>query len=207
MPDGEIDKRKAVISITVFLVTMVLVLVRPFGWDIGFIAVSAALILVITGCVDGKKAMRDLPWSAVLVLGASLAMAKGFVSSGVGKVIISFLMKNFESVVTNPVALVTIFLITGFVLSQFMSNGSLVSMLAAIGVPLAMKIGCNPMPIALACVYGCSLAMATPVATTSITIVQVAGYRFKDYLRIGGITGLIGAVTAWVCLVVGYGLI
>jgi len=207
MPDGEIDKRKAVISITVFLVTMVLFMVRPFGWDIGFIAVSAALILVITGCVDGKKAMRDLPWSAVLVLGASLAMAKGFVSSGAGEVIISFLMKNFESVVTNPVALVTIFLITGFVLSQFMSNGSLVSMLAAIGVPLAMKIGCNPMPIALACVYGCSLAMATPVATTSITIVQVAGYRFKDYLRIGGLVGIIGAATAWVCLVFGYGLI
>ena len=207
MPDGEIDKRKAVISITVFLVTMVLFMVRPFGWDIGFIAVSAALILVITGCVDGKKAMRDLPWSAVLVLGASLAMAKGFVSSGAGEVIISFLMKNFESVVTNPVALVTIFLITGFVLSQFMSNGSLVSMLAAIGVPLAMKIGCNPMPIALACVYGCSLAMATPVATTSITIVQVAGYRFKDYLSIGGLVGIIGAATAWVCLVFGYGLI
>jgi len=100
-----------------------------------------------------------------------------------------------------------VFLFTGFILSQFMSNGSLVSMLTAIGVPIALQIGCDPIPVALACVYGCSLAMATPVATTSITIVQVAGYRFKDYLRIGGITGLIGAVTAWVCLVVGYGLI
>ena len=116
-------------------------------------------------------------------------------------------MNNFSRIVTNPVALVTIFLLTGFIMSQFMSNGSLVSMLTAIGVPIALQIGCDPIPVALACVYGCSLAMATPVATTSITIVQVAGYRFKDYLRIGGITGLIGAVTAWVCLVVGYGLI
>ena len=207
LPDGEIDKRKATISIVVFFVTMVLFMVRPFGWDLGLIAVTAALVLVITGCVDGKKTMRDMPWSAVLVLGASLSMAKGFVSSGAGEVIINFLMKNFESVVTNPVILVTIFLLTGFVLSQFMSNGSLVSMLSAIGVPLAMQIGCNPMPIALACVYGCSLAMATPVATTSITIVQVAGYRFKDYMRIGGLVGIIGAVTAWVCLVFGYGLI
>jgi len=207
LPDGEIDRRKAIISITVFLVCIILFMIRPFGWDIGLIAVTGALVLVMTGCVDGKKAMRDMQWSAVLVLGAALAMAKGFVSSGAGEVIINFLMKNFEKVVTNPVALVTIFLLTGFVLSQFMSNGSLVSMLAAIGIPLAMQIGCNPMPIALACVYGCSLAMATPVATTSITIVQVAGYRFKDYLRIGGLVGLIGAATAWVCLVFGYGLI
>lgn len=109
--------------------------------------------------------------------------------------------------VANPVVLVTVFLLTGFILSQFMSNGSLVSMLAAIGVPMAIEIGCNPMPVALACVYGCSLAMATPVATTTITMVQVAGYRFKDYFRIGGLVGLIGMVTTWLCLVFFYGLI
>lgn len=140
-------------------------------------------------------------------LGAALAMAKGFVSSGAGEKVIQFLMNNFSNIVINPVALVTIFLITGFVLSQFMSNGSLVSMLAAIGVPLALQIGCNPMPVALACVYGCSLAMATPVATTSITIVQVAGYRFKDYLRIGGIVGLIGVISSWLSIVLIYGLL
>ncbi len=207
MPDGEINKRNAIISITVFLISIVLFMVRPFGWDIGLIAVTAALILVVTGCVDGKKAMRDMQWSAILVLGAALAMAKGFVSSGAGEKVIKFLMNNFSGIVANPVALVTIFLLTGFILSQFMSNGSLVSMLAAIGVPLAIQIGCNPMPVALACVYGCSLAMATPVATTSITIVQVAGYRFKDYLRIGGLVGLIGAVSAWLSIVIIYGLI
>ena len=205
--DTAIDKRRAAISISVFVITMIMFIVRPFGWDIGFIAVSAALVLVITGCAHGEKAMRNMPWSAVLVLGGSLAMAKGFVNSGAGEVIVNLLVENFGSVVTNPVILVTLFLFTGFILSQFMSNGSLVSMLAAIGVPLALKIGCNPMPIALACVYGCSLAMATPVATTSITIVQVAGYRFKDYMRVGGLVGIIGAVTAWVCLVFGYGLI
>ena len=72
---------------------------------------------------------------------------------------------------------------------------------------MAMEVGCNPIPVALACVFGASLAMATPAATTTITMVQVAGYRFKDYLRIGGLTGLIGLTTAWIVLVFGYGLI
>ena len=88
-----------------------------------------------------------------------------------------------------------------------MSNGSLVSMLAAIGVPMAIEIGCNPMPVAMACVFGCSLAMATPVATTTITMVQVAGYRFKDYFRIGGLVGLISLVTVWFSILFIYGLI
>lgn len=207
MPEGKINKRNATISISVFLICVVLFIVNPFDWDIGLVAVTGAFILVATGCVDGKRAMRDMPWSAVIVLGAALAMAKGFVSSGAGNVVVNFLMDHFSAFMENTVILVGVFLFTGFILSQFMSNGSLVSMLTAIGVPIALQIGCDPMPVALACVYGCSLAMATPVATTSITIVQVAGYRFKDYMRIGGLTGLIGAVTAWVCLVVGYGLI
>jgi di/tricarboxylate transporter len=56
------------------------------------------------------------------------------------------------------------------------------------------------MPIAMACVFGASLAMATPAAPTSVTMVQVAGYRFKDYFRIGGLTGVIGLVTAWTAM-------
>ena len=109
--------------------------------------------------------------------------------------------------VTNPVLLVTVFLLTGYILSLFMSNGSLVSMLAAVGIPMAMEIGINPMPIAMACVFGASLAMATPAATTSVTMVQVAGYRFKDYYRIGGLTGVIGLITAWFAIIVSYGLL
>lgn len=48
--------------------------------------------------------------------------------------------------------------------------------------------------------------MATPVATTTITMVQVAGYRFKDYFRVGGLVGLIGVVTAWISIALLYGL-
>ncbi len=64
-------------------------------------------------------------------------------------------------------------------------------MLAAIAIPMAIDYQINPIPIAIACAVGANLAMATPVATTTITMVQVAGYRFKDYFRVGGLVGLI----------------
>ena len=44
----------------------------------------------------------------------------------------------------------------GWLLSQFMSNGSLVSMLAAIAVPLALHYGIDPIPVAIACAIGAS---------------------------------------------------
>lgn len=205
--DYPLDKKKAFISMTVFLVCIVLFILQPFGWELGLIAVAGAVILVVSGCVDGQHAMSNMQWSALVTLGAALAVAKGFVKSGVGELIMDWLMVTLGAWVANPIILVTVFLVAGFLLSQFMSNGSLVSMLAAIGIPMAIEIGCNPMPIAMACVFGCSLAMATPVATTTITMVQVAGYRFKDYFRIGGLVGLIGLATAWVSIILIYGLI
>ncbi len=207
LEDVPLDKRKAAISATVFVVCILLFIIQPFNWELGLIAIAGAVVLMMTGCVDGQRAMSNMQWSALVTLGAALAVAKGFVKSGVGEVVMNWLIRILGQGVANPIVLVTVFLLAGFLLSQFMSNGSLVSMLAAIGVPMAMEIGCNPMPVALACVYGCSLAMATPVATTTITMVQVAGYRFKDYFRVGGLVGIIGLVTAWVSLILIYGLI
>lgn len=207
MEDYPLNKKKAVVSLVVFLSCIILFIVQPYDWELGLIAVAGAMVLIVTGCVDGQHAMSNMQWSALVTLGAALAVAKGFVKSGVGELIMDWLMNTLGTWVANPIILVTVFLVSGFLLSQFMSNGSLVSMLAAIGVPMAIEIGCNPMPIAMACVFGCSLAMATPVATTTITMVQVAGYRFRDYFRIGGLVGLIGLVTAWAGIIVIYGLI
>ena len=201
-----LDKRRATISIAVFLGCIVLFIFQPFGWDLGLIAISGAMVLVATKCIDGKHALGNTPWHAIVTLGAALAIAKGFVASGAGAVIIDWLMSTLGEGVFNPVLLVTIFLLAGFILSMFMSNGSLVSMLSAISIPLAIEGGMDPAPVAMACVFGSSLAMATPVATSSITMVQVAGYRFKDYFRFGGLVGIIGLVTAWLSINLIYGL-
>lgn len=201
------DKRRAIISTSVFLICVVLFIVQPFDWDVGLIAVSGALVLVMTKCIDGKRALRNMQWSAIVTLGSALALATGFIKSGAGEIVINWLIKILGHHVENPLVLVTLFLVAGYVLSLFMANGSLVSMLAAVSVPLAIQTGCDPMPVALACVFGASLAMATPVASTSVTMVQVAGYRFKDYFRVGGAVGLIGLATTWVMLVVMYGLL
>lgn len=201
------NKKNAAISLTVFFTCIVLFIIQPFGWDLGLIAISGALILVIAKCVDGKKSLKNMFWSALITLGAALGLAKGFVNSGVGEIVINGLISLLGDWVTNPLILVTLFLLSGYLLSLFMSNGSLVAMLSSIAIPMAVEIGCNPMPLAMACVFGASLAMATPAATTSVTMVQVAGYRFKDYLRIGGLTGIIGLVTTWIAIVLIYDLI
>ncbi|MBR2002044.1 MAG: anion permease, partial [Firmicutes bacterium] len=169
-----LDKRKATISLTVFFTCIILFIVQPFDWDVGLISVTGCVVLIAAKCIDGKKALRNMQWSALITLGAALAIANGFVKSGAGEVIINWLIRILGDHVTNPIVLITIFLLAGYGLSLFMANGSLVSMLSAIAVPMALDAGIDPTPVALSCVFGASLAMATPVASTSITMVEVA---------------------------------
>lgn len=201
-----LNKRNAIISLTVFVIAVILFITQPFGWDLGLVAIAGATIVIALGCVDGKTELRNMMWPAIITLGAALAIADGFVQSGAGDVVIDFLVSTFGAAMTNGRVMVALFLLAGWLISMFMSNGSLVSMLASIAIPMAVEYGINPIPIAIACVMGSNLAMATPVATTTITMVQVAGYRFKDYFRVGGLVGLIGIVTAWASIVVIYGL-
>jgi di/tricarboxylate transporter len=201
-----VNKKHGIISICVFLLCVVGFIVRPFEWDLGQIACAGAVIVMLTGCVDTRKELRNMMWPALITLGAALAIAQGFVVTGAGQVIIDWLIDTFGPLMTDPKVMVAVFLVAGWVISNFMSNGSLVSMLAAVAVPMAIGAGVNPTPVAIACAIGASMAFATPVATTTITMVQVAGYRFKDYFRIGGVVGAVGVTVAWLAIVSIYGL-
>lgn len=51
-------------------------------------------------------------------------------------------------------------------------------------------------PLVLSASSGIKVALATPVSVTPMTMIGVAGYRFKDYLRMGGLVNVISlAVT------------
>ena len=201
-----VDRKHGIIAICVFLVCVVLFIVRPFGWDLGLIACAGAVVVILTGCVNGMDELRNMMWPALITLGAALGIANGFVKSGAGEVVIDFLIRTFGPGMSNPKVMVAIFLTAGWIISNFMSNGSLVSMLASVAVPMAISFGHDPTPVAIACAIGASLAFATPVATTTVTMVQVAGYRFKDYFRVGGMVGFIGVITAWTAIVLIYGI-
>ena len=51
---------------------MVGFIVRPFEWDLGQIACAGAVIVMLTGCVDTRKELRNMMWPALITLGAAL---------------------------------------------------------------------------------------------------------------------------------------
>lgn len=75
-----------------------------------------------------------------------------------------------------------------------MSDNATVAVLIPITISLAQTLGVSPIPMVLACASGIKVAVATPVSVAPMTMIQVPGYRFKDYLRIGGLVNVVSLV-------------
>ena len=75
MENYPLNKKKAIISSLVFIGCIILFITQPFGWKLGMISVAGAMVLIVTGCVAGQYAMSNMQWSALVTLGAALAVA------------------------------------------------------------------------------------------------------------------------------------
>jgi len=191
-------------TITLIIIAATCVLYIIDQLPVALVTVLGMLAMVFSGATTSRTAFSNFGSTPVLLTFGMIVIINAIVDSGA--------IVQFEHVLRRmtrrgeKLFLVLVFLLAGWLISMFMSNGSLVSMPASIAVPMAVEYGINPIPIAIACVMGSNLAMATPVATTTITMVQVAGYRFKDYFRLGGLVGVIGVITAWTAIVMLYGV-
>jgi di/tricarboxylate transporter len=55
-------------------------------------------------------------------------------------------------------------------------------------------------------VLGCNIAFATPISSPPITLTLVGGYRFNDYIKVGGILTVLAASLTAMAVPMLYGL-
>ena len=83
------------------------------------------------GCKDLKKALRDLDWNTLVILGAAQGFAKGLDVSGGGKIIANFVVNIFGGADASVYAILIAGVIVSTVLTNFMSNTAVLAMMEA----------------------------------------------------------------------------
>ena len=154
-------------------------------WNVGIIALVGSAVLMTTGCVNFKKAMRNLDWNTLVILSAAQGFAKGLDVSGGGKIIANFILEMAGGRDASAYVLLVVGIVLSSVLTNFMSNTAVVAMLAPIFIPLAFALKVSPTTFVIGIVIGASTALATPIGTPAVTQTLVAGYRWNDYIKIG----------------------
>ena len=107
--------------------------------------------------------------------------------SGGGKVIAEFILNLFGGESASTAVLMAAGVIVTTILTNFMSNTALAAMMTPIYIEIALQLGISPIPFVIAIgAVATNLACATPVGTPACTQTLPAGYKYMDYVKIGG---------------------
>ena len=153
-------------------------------------ALSAALLCIMTGCRGMGDIRREMNWETVVLLASCLGLAEALTVSGAGD-LIGRLVASALGEVHSPWAIFAVIVALTLLLSQFITNSTAIIVVLPIGLSLCGAYGFNHMPFCVGVTLAASIACCTPLAAAQITMTQVAGYEFLDYLKYCGIPSLI----------------
>ncbi|TMU54445.1 SLC13 family permease [Flagellimonas algicola] len=148
-------------------------------------ALACAGIMMLTGCVPISKAYKGISWTSVVMIAAMIPMGLALQKTGVAQMAANSLVDLLGSI--HPTALLAgIFLLTT-TFSQTINNSATAVLMAPIAIMASTTLGVSPKPFMIAVAISASTAFLTPVGTTTNAMVlSSGGYKFTDYIKVGG---------------------
>ena len=160
----------------------------------GIISLLSACACILTGCISQKRVFETMDWSTIIVLGGSIGFANGMEESGAVNLIGDALVNSFGQNGGNVLLVFGMIILLTALLSNVMSNTATVAVLAPLGIDVALKMGADPITFVIGIIIASNLAFTTPIGTPPMTMVLIGGYRFSDYVKVGGLFNVIAVI-------------
>jgi di/tricarboxylate transporter len=184
-----IEKMKFSILIMVAVLLPVIL-----GWvPIYIAAVVGAALMVLFGCLTMEEAYRQIEWKAVFLIAGMLPLGTALDQTGAARLIA-------EGVVAlvgpfGPKAVMFGLVALTFIATCFVPTAALVVLMAPIALNTAADMGLSPYALLMAVAMAASASFTTPIShPANILVMGPGGYRFADYLKVGGLLTLVTLV-------------
>lgn len=183
---SNVPQWKQILSLIVLIVVILAMIFEDqIGVKIQVTACVGAILLVLTGVISEKEALKSIDLKVVLLFGGSLALAKALETTGAGSLIADVIVGALGAN-PNPIVLLVVIFVVGCTLTNFMSNTATTALMVPIATSLAQSLGADPRSMIIATVIACSCAYATPIGMPANTmVVGLGGYKFNDYVKAG----------------------
>lgn len=182
---------KQVFSVVV-LVAAIVAMVCGINW--GAASLIAACVVVLAGCVEKKRALGCISWSTIIIAAASIGFSAGLKDSGGGALVAEWLVGIAGPLGQSAFGMCFVMFVVANIISQLMSDSGSVACTVPITISIASAMGWDPVPLIIATAMGVKVALATPMCVSCVTMAAPGGYRFKDYVKIGGLVTITQAV-------------
>lgn len=168
------------------LLTMasVVVLAATKTLPIEIAALAGVLLLLMTRCLTWNDVGSALSAKVVLLVAASLALGQALQLTGAT----GFLAQQLVALSGGLAPHWVLALLMGLMglMTNFVSNNAAAAIGTPLGIEMARALGVPPEPYVLAVLFGCNLCYLTPMGyQTNLLVMNAAGYRFGDFVRVG----------------------
>ncbi|WP_136253463.1 SLC13 family permease [Onishia niordana] len=157
-------------------------------------AMLGATLAVITGCCSVNAAKRGMDTQVLLTIAASFGLGAALESSGAAAAIAHSALEMMNA---GPWLLLAGVYVLVALLTALVTNNAAAVITFPIVTAAAENLGVSPMPYVIAVMFAASASFITPIGyQTNLMVYGPGGYRFRDYLRVGGPLNVITAVVA-----------
>lgn len=175
--------KRSYVALGVLLLMVVLLVLNVFPGAIT--TLICAGIMILTGCVPVSVAYKGISWTSVVMIAAMIPMGLALQKTGVAGDAAQGLVDSLGQMGPRML-LAGVFLLTS-IFSQTINNSATAVLMAPIALLAAMSLGLSPKPFLITVAISASTAFLTPIGTTTnAMVISAGGYKFMDYVRVGG---------------------
>ncbi|MGB3573214.1 MAG: SLC13 family permease [Phormidesmis sp.] len=179
---------KAFIALSIGLAVIVVAAVTDYPILVS--ALAGVVAMVLTGCLKPGELYQAVRWDVIFLLACLIPLGTAMQNSGATDWIANQLI-SIGGNLSQYWMLTAIYILT-VILTAVLSNNASVILLLPIGVQVANAIGINPLTAIFVVTFAASNSFMTPIGYQTNTMVYGAGgYRFLDFLKVGGPLSLI----------------
>lgn len=157
---------------------------KPIGSFDSMVALTAAIVICVTGIASWKEVQENTEWGVLFLFGGGLTLSAVLESSGASKIMADGIVFIIEGGHYYVMALIVAAFIV--ILTEFTSNTASAALLVPIFISIAHALNMPPLGFALTIGLGASCAFMMPVGTPPNAIVYATGnVKHSDMIRVG----------------------
>ncbi|WEL18121.1 Di- and tricarboxylate transporter [Halorhabdus sp. SVX81] len=168
-------------------------------------ALGGVFAMIVTGCLSPSDAYDAVSWNIVFLLAGVIPLGFAMAETGGAEVLADALVAT-EAFLPLILVMLLFYVFTGLLANVITPVATIVLMIP-VAVNAAGQMGADPFAFLLAVMFASATSFMTPVGyQTNLMVYGPGGYRFSDFLKVGGPLQLLLAVVTTVGIAAMWGL-
>ncbi len=175
-------RKKAPIAIIAIVVVMVLSALEIV--PIVSAALAAAVIIVLSGCLDPREAYASVEWKILFLIVGMLGLGKAMEVTGGAKLIAETVATGLSGF--GPVVVLAAVYLMASILTELVTNNAVAILMTPIVIGIAATMDVDARPFIVAVMFGASASFCSPIGyQTNTYVFGAGGYKFSDFPKVG----------------------